>query len=71
MSKDRAYQIPPTKKQETMVKRNKTKFKIDSHFLLSFVNYYILIFLINKVVSSLRRGKFKYIIFSFNFFILE
>jgi len=29
--KNKAYQIPPTKKQETIVRRNKNKFKIGLH----------------------------------------
>ncbi len=29
--KNKAYQIPPTKKQEIIVKRNKIKFKIGLH----------------------------------------
>ena len=29
--KGRAYQIPPTKKQEIIVRRNKIKFKIGLH----------------------------------------
>jgi len=29
--KNKAYQIPPTKKQETIVRRNKIKFKIGLH----------------------------------------
>jgi len=35
--KDRAYQIPPTKKQEIIVRRNKIKCKITLHL---FILYY-------------------------------
>ncbi len=33
--KNRAYQIPPTKKQEIIVRRNKIKFKIGLHSPIS------------------------------------
>jgi len=33
--KNRAYQIPPTKKQETIVRRNKIKCKITPHLVIS------------------------------------
>ena len=65
MIKNRAYQIPPTKKQETIVRRNKIKCKITLHpvilycFLISIdLLYIILLYLqrqnITNIVSSIK-----------------
>jgi len=46
--KGRAYQIPPTKKQETIVRRNKIKFKIGFHSPLYIA---LLVYLIQIIIS--------------------
>ena len=64
MIKNKAYQIPPIKKQETMVRRNKIKCKITPHLVLlyyfhrnKFIIYYYSLFIKPKYlyrVSSIE-----------------
>lgn len=58
--KNKAYQIPPTKKQETIVRRNKIKFKIGLHSPFYIV---LLVYLIQIIISYsflFTRLKFVY-----------
>ena len=58
--KNKAYQMPPTKKQEIIVRRNKIKFKIGLHspFYIA-----LLVYLIQIIISYsflFTRPKFVY-----------
>ena len=58
--KGRAYQMPPTKKQEIIVRRNKIKFKIGFHSPLYIALLVCLIQIIISYSFLFTRPKFVY-----------